>query len=219
MSKTASGIKQFAPLFTYAALQVNPHDVPLHVATPFAGATQAVQDAPHVLTLVLSAQVVPLQRWNPFTHENPHASGTPEHVGTALAGALQGVHEVPQDWVEVSLEHCSEAPDPQAWNVLLHVMPQALPVQSGVAFATLVVHAAGAEETYRQEFESAVHVSMLLALVQTGPAWVHVGSLLQAQLAAPAAPPHTSCVGHAVVVWTRHPFESAAQVTSPPLPQ
>jgi hypothetical protein len=97
--------------------------------------------------------------------------------------------------------------------VLLQAMPQALLAQSGVAFATLVAHGAAGVETKRHPFESALHVSMSLALVQTWPACVHVGSLLQTQLASPAVPEQTSCVAHVVVVCTRHPFASGTQVT------
>ena len=85
-----------------------------------------------------------------------------------------------------------------------------------MALATPVVHAVGATETNTQPFESVAHVSMLLELAQTGPFFVHVGSLAQAQLAAPATPPHASCVGHDVVVCTRQPLESGAHVTSDP---
>ena len=85
---------------------MNPQVVPLHVAVALAGGAHGVQDAPHVLTLVLSAQVFPPQRWNPFTHENPHDSGDPLHVGIAFAGALHGVQDVPHDCVEVLLRHC-----------------------------------------------------------------------------------------------------------------
>ena len=73
----------------------------------------------------------------------------------------------------------------------------ALPLQSGVAWATLVVHAAAGVETKRQLFESALHVSRSLALVQTGPAAVHVGSLAHVHAAMPTEPVHASCAAQA----------------------
>jgi hypothetical protein len=75
------------------------------------------------------------------------------------------------------------------------VIPQALPLQSAVALTTVVVQGAAAVETKRQPFESALHVSMFVLLVHTCPAWVQVGSLLQMQLAEPAAPePNRSAI-------------------------
>jgi hypothetical protein len=40
-------------------LQVNPHDVPLHVAVAFAGAVHAVHELPQLLGDVLSAHAPP----------------------------------------------------------------------------------------------------------------------------------------------------------------
>lgn len=89
------------------------------------------------------------------------------HVAVEFAGGLQGVHEVPHDWVDVLLRHCSAPPLPHAWNVVSHVIPHALLAQSAVALATVVVHAAAAVETKRHEFESTLHVSISVMLVQT----------------------------------------------------
>lgn len=98
------------------------------------------------------------------------------------------------------------------------VTPQALPLQSAVASATVVVQGAAAVETKRHPFESVLQVSIFVLLVQTCPAWGHVGLLLQMQLAEPAAPEQTSCVAHGVVACARQPFESGVQVTSAALP-
>jgi hypothetical protein len=40
-------------------LQVNPHEVPLHVAVPFAGTGHGVHELPHDETLVFGAQFDP----------------------------------------------------------------------------------------------------------------------------------------------------------------
>jgi hypothetical protein len=40
-------------------LQVKPHEVPLHVAVPFAGAVHGVHDVPQVAALLLLAQLPP----------------------------------------------------------------------------------------------------------------------------------------------------------------
>jgi hypothetical protein len=61
---------------------------------------------------------------------------------------------------------------------VLQVCEHAFDTQLAVALATLVVQGADAVVTERQPFES-VHVSTSVALVQTWPAWVQVGSLVQ----------------------------------------
>jgi hypothetical protein len=61
---------------------------------------------------------------------------------------------------------------------VLQVCEHAFDTQFAVALATLVVQGAEAVVTERQPFES-VHVSTSVALVQTWPAWVQVGSLVQ----------------------------------------
>jgi hypothetical protein len=43
-------------------LQVKPHDVPSHVAAPFAGTVHAVQDVPQLEMLALLAHAEP-QAW------------------------------------------------------------------------------------------------------------------------------------------------------------
>jgi hypothetical protein len=72
-------------------LQVNPHEVPSHVAVAFAGTVQAVHRAPHVETLLLDAQLLP-HGWKPPPHVNPHE--VPSHVAVAFAGGEQVVHDV-----------------------------------------------------------------------------------------------------------------------------
>ncbi len=97
------------------------------------------------------------------------------------------------------------------------MIPQALPLHVGVALGTLVVHAAATVETKRQLFESALHVSISLALVQTGPALVHVGSLLQMQAAPPSLSVlHAWCGPHVTgELHSRQPLALATHVATP----
>jgi hypothetical protein len=53
---------QPAPEGWYPGLQVKPHDLPSQVALPFAGFAHGVQEAPHVVVLVLATHCGP-QAW------------------------------------------------------------------------------------------------------------------------------------------------------------
>jgi hypothetical protein len=53
---------QAPPQLWKPALHMNPQLVPSHVAVAFDGGTHGVHDAPHVITLVLIAQLAP-QAW------------------------------------------------------------------------------------------------------------------------------------------------------------
>jgi hypothetical protein len=73
-------------------VQVKPHDVPLQVAVPFAGAVHGVvHEAPHVATAVFDTQVPP-QSWNPVLHAMPQA--VPLQVAVPFAGVGQAAQEV-----------------------------------------------------------------------------------------------------------------------------
>ncbi len=74
--------------------QLNPHDVPLHVAVELAGTAHAVQDdAPQFAVLVLLTQT-PAQLWKPALQTNPHTPAVQDAV--PFAGALHTVLHEPQ---------------------------------------------------------------------------------------------------------------------------
>jgi hypothetical protein len=84
-------------------LQVNPHEVPSHVAVAFAGGEQAVHEVdPQLAMLVFAAQVLP-HTWYPVAQVKPH--DVPSQVAVELAGGAQGVHEAPQSFTLVFVWH------------------------------------------------------------------------------------------------------------------
>jgi hypothetical protein len=74
-------------------LQVAPQLAPLHVAVPFGGFGQGVQELPQLLTLVFDTHC-PEQSWKPELQAMPQL--LPSQVAVPFAGFGQGVQEVPQ---------------------------------------------------------------------------------------------------------------------------
>jgi hypothetical protein len=71
---------------------MNPHDVPLHVAVPFAGAAgHAVHELPHVASAVFDTHAPP-HSWNPVLHAMPQV--LPLQVAVPFAGIVQAVQDV-----------------------------------------------------------------------------------------------------------------------------
>ena len=74
-------------------MQLTPQLLPSQVATPLAGAGQAVQEVPQLLVLVFVRHAVP-HKWEPELHVKPHVPLV--QVAVALAGGVHGVQNVPQ---------------------------------------------------------------------------------------------------------------------------
>ncbi len=79
-----------------------PHDVPSHVARPFAGFAHGVHAAPQLAVLVFATHM-PLHRWNPALQTKPHVGIAPAHVAVAFAGAGHGLHDAPHELTLVLL--------------------------------------------------------------------------------------------------------------------
>jgi hypothetical protein len=91
------------PFAHHPALQATPHEVPSHVAEPFAGAAHGVHELPHVAGLVFETHWLP-HAWEPGLQATPH--DVPLQVATPFAGTGHGVHEPPQVVTEAFVTHC-----------------------------------------------------------------------------------------------------------------
>jgi hypothetical protein len=113
------------------ARQVDPHEVPLHVAVEFGGVGQGTHDDPHAFTSVFARQPAP-HRWKPESQLKSHAAA--EHVAVAFAGAEQGVHDDPHEFTSAFDTHAA----PHRWKPALHEKSHTPPVQVRAPFAGAV---------------------------------------------------------------------------------
>jgi hypothetical protein len=115
------------------ALQVNPHEVPLHVAVALATAGHATQLVPHEFTEALLAHEFVPHSWKPLSQVNPQL--VPLHVAVEFAGGEHATHEVvPQLLTDALLAHVPL----QSWKPPLQATPHDVPLHVAEPFAGIV---------------------------------------------------------------------------------